>query len=105
MKDRKRSLTPSEKTFYRNIVGQLNWVAEISQPDMNFTVCESSTKFTQATVGDIIYLNKIIRKVKSSRCFIQFLKSDLNTVKLQLFTDASFNNLSNGGSQAGQIIF
>ena len=47
----------------------------------------------------------IIRKVKSSCCFIQFPKLDLNTVKLQLFTDASFNNLPNGGSQAGQITF
>ena len=26
-------------------------------------------------------------------------------MKLQLFTDASFNNLFNGGSQSGQIIF
>ena len=26
-------------------------------------------------------------------------------MKLQLFTGASFNNLPNGGSQAGQIIF
>ena len=67
--------------------------------------CESSTKFTHATVADITYVNKIIRKVKSSHCFIQFPKLDLNTMKLQLLTDASFNSLPNGGSQAGQIIF
>ena len=103
-KDRKSSLTTSEKTLYRSIVRLLNWVAGISRPDINFVVCESRTKFTHATVADIIYVNKIIRKIKSSRSFIQFLKLDLNTVKLQLFTDASFNNLSNGGSQAGQII-
>ena len=30
MKDWKSSLTPSEKTLYRSIVGQLNWVAGIS---------------------------------------------------------------------------
>ena len=47
----------------------------------------------------------IIRKVKTSCCFIQFPKLALNTVKLQLFTDASFNNLPNRGSQAGQITF
>ena len=104
MKDRKSSLTASEKTLYRSIVRLLNWVAGISRPDISFAVYESRTKFTHATVADIIYVNKIIRKVKSSRGFIHFLKLDLNTVKLQLFTDASFNNLSNGGSQAGQII-
>ena len=64
---------------------------------------ESSIKFTQATVADIINVNKIIRKVKSSRCFFQFPKLDSNNVKLQLFTDARFNNLPNGGSQARQI--
>ena len=63
MKDWKSSLTPSEKTLYRSIVGQLNWVAGISQPDISFTVCESSTKFTHVTVADITYVNKIIRKV------------------------------------------
>ena len=103
-KDRKSSLTPSEKTLYRSIVRLLNWVVGISRLDINFAVCESRTKFTHATVADIIHVNKIIRKVKSSRSFIQFLKLDLNTVKLQLFIDASFNNLSNGGSHAGQII-
>ena len=105
MKDRKSSLTPSEKTLYRSIVGQLYWVAGISRPGIGFAVCESSTKFIHATVGDIIYVNKIIRKVKNSRCFIQFPKLDLNNMKLQLFTDASFNNLPNGSSQAGQIMF
>ena len=105
MKDQKSSLTPNEKTLYNSIVGQLNWVAGNSRPDISFAVCESSTKFTHATVAGIIHDNKIIRKVKSSRSFIQFPKLDLNTVKLQLFTDASFNNLPNGGSQAGQIIF
>ena len=98
------TLTTTEKTLYRSIVGQLNWVAGISQLDISFAVCESSTKFTYATVADIINVSKIIiRKVKSSRCFNQFPKLDSNNVKLQLFTDAGFNNLPNGGSQARQI--
>lgn len=61
----KSSLTSSEKTLYRCIVCQLNWVEEISWPDTSFVVCKFSTKFTHATVADIIYANKIIRKVKS----------------------------------------
>ena len=80
-------------------------VAGILRPDISFTVCESSTKFTNGTVADIINVNKIIRKVKSSRRFIQFPKVALSTVKLQLFIDASFKNLPNGRSQAWQIFF
>ena len=30
MQDQNSSLTPSEKTLYRSIVGQINWVARIS---------------------------------------------------------------------------
>ena len=71
MKDQKSSLTPREK--YRSIVGQLNWVAGIAWPDIIFAVCESSTKFTHASVADTIYVNKVIRKVKRSHFFIQFL--------------------------------
>ena len=104
MKDQKRSLKPSEKTLYRSIVAQLNWVAGISRPDISFAVCESSTKFTHATVADIIYVNKISRKVKSLHCFTRCPKLDLNTMKLWLF-DASFNNLPNGGSQTGRCTF
>ena len=29
----------------------------------------------------------------------------MNDLKLQLFTDASFSDLPDGGSQAGQILF
>ena len=101
----KSSLTSSEKTLYRCIVCQLNWVEEISWPDISFVVCKSSTKFTHATVTDIIYANKIIRKVKSSSCFTQFPKLDLNTVKLELFADTSFKNLPNGGSQTRNSVF
>ena len=86
MKVWKNSLTPQEKNLYWSKVGQINWVAGISQPDINFAVCESSTKLTHTTVADIIYVSKIIRKVKSSQCFIQFHKLDINTVKLELFT-------------------
>ena len=50
LKDHKSSLTPSDKTLYRSIVGQLKWVAGISQPDISFTVFESSTKFTHAII-------------------------------------------------------
>ena len=67
--DRNISLTKGERTLYKSIVGQLNWVAGISRPDINFAVCESSTEFSDTTVADIIYANKIIRIVRSQSCF------------------------------------
>ena len=104
-KERNSSLTNEEKTLYRSAVGQLNWVAGMSRPDISFSVCEASTKFKQATIADVIYVNKIIRNLKNSNHVIKFPQLNLENLKLQLFTDACYNNLPNGGSQGGQIIF
>ena len=43
--------------------------------------------------------------MKSNKNCIKFPHLDLKTLQIKLFTDASFNNLPNGGSQGGQIIF
>ena len=51
---------------YRSAVGQINWVAVISRPDIKFSACEMSTKFKQATTADTIYVNKIIKNIKNS---------------------------------------
>ena len=105
MSDRNSPLTEAERTQYRSVVGQLNWVAGISRSDISFSVCEDSTKFKNVTVADIYYVNKIIRNVKSTKNCIKFPRLDLKTLQLKLFTDASFNNLLKGGSQGGQITF
>ena len=89
------------KMSYRSAVGQLNWVAVISRPDIKFSACEASTKFKQAIVADVIHVNKIMKNAKNCKNEIKFPQLNLNNIKLQLFTDASFNNLPNRGSQAG----
>ena len=43
--------------------------------------------------------------MKSNKNCIKFPHLDLKTLQIKLFTDAGFNNLPNGGSQGGQIIF
>ena len=75
------------------------------QDQISFSVCEASTKFKQATVAHALYVNKVIKNAKNSKNAINFRQLNLSNIKLQLFTYASFNNLRNGGSQAGQITF
>ena len=60
----KNSLLFNEEKTYRSVLGQFNWVAGISRPDISFSVCEASTKFKQATVADVLYANKITKKRK-----------------------------------------
>ena len=88
LKERNSLLSIEEKTSYISAVGQLNWVAEISRPDISFSVCEASPKFKQPTVADVLYVNKIIKNIKNSKNAINFPQLNLNNIKLQLFTDA-----------------
>ena len=38
-------------------------------------------------------------------CIIKFPKLNLDHLCLNIYTDASFNNLTDGGSQGGQVVF
>ena len=105
MSDQNTTLTEAERTQYGRAVDQLNWIAGISRPDISYSVCKASTEFKNATVADVYYINKTIRNIKSTKNCIKFPRLDLKTLQLKLFTDASFNNLPNRGSQGGQIIF
>ena len=53
---------------------------------------------------DIREANKIIKFAKSNRSFITFPSLHLPSVKVTIYSDASFNNLCNGASQGGHIV-
>ena len=99
-------LTDYEKSEYRSLVGQLNWVATQTRPDIAFEVCELSGVYNSATVGDVIRLNKIVSHLISDCLKLRFPQmSDINNCCLECYSDASFANLSGGGSQGGMIVF
>ena len=104
-KDTKSAVTDIEKKQLRAVTGQLNWIAEISRPDVDFDTCQLSTRIREATVSDLQHANKVIRQVQQNPTFILFPKLNLTETNLMLFADASFNNLANCGSQGGHIIF
>ena len=101
----KIAVTEEKKSFYRGAIGQLNWVTGISRPDISFAVWEASTKVNSATVADLLRINETIKKLMSTPSYIKFPKLDFRSLNIKVFTDASFNNLPNGGSQGKQIVF
>ena len=103
-KDKGRSLSPDEQYMYRKIVGQLNWLASQSRPDLSFDVCQLSTKLNQATVHDLIFANKTLKKANSQSLLLKFNRL-CYPVNLVAFCDASYTNLPDGSSQGGSIIF
>ena len=62
-------------------------------------------KYTNSKVHNVIELNNVIKCIKSKKNRTVFHHLNLSSIALITYTDASFNNLPNGGSQGGQIVF
>ena len=90
--------------LYRSVVGQLNWIGTQTRPDISFDVCSLSTRSGKSTIGDIIEANKVIKRVKTDQIslFFPVLTGEMH---LECYSDASFANLNDCGSQGGFIIF
>ena len=98
-------LLSSERSEFRTIVGQLNWLAGITRPDLSFDVCQLSVVAKESTIADAKLLNKVVKRAHNERLAITYPPLKLNHLKIQCYSDASYANLSNGGSQGGNIIF
>ena len=55
---RRVSCQESEKTEYRALIGQLNWIATQTRPDIVFDVCQLSVSSSRATIRDLLRLCK-----------------------------------------------
>ena len=106
MNNKSSELSEKEKTEYKSLVGQLNWISTQTRPDIAFDVCEMSTLLKKATVSDLIRLNKIISRLTTDNIRLHYPKMlDMNNCSIECFSDASFANLIGDGSQGGFIIF
>lgn len=97
-------LNEDEKHKYRSVVGQLNWIGTQTRPDISFDVCGLSTLFGKCTIGDMMDANKVIKRVKTDQVHI-FLPILTEGLYLECYSDASFANLSDCGSQGGLMVF
>ena len=100
-----RSLSDSEQTEYRGIVGRLNWVAQGTRPDMFFDVIDLGMKLKQATVRDLNQAKKAFIKLQERDSVVKYpaLQGEL---RLLVFTDAALGNLSdNVSSTSGVLVF
>ena len=98
-------LTEEETKQYRGIVGQLNWISTQTRPDISFDVCELSSVFDEAKVDDLLRANKVVKNAQSRSVAVRFPKLADKQLSIECFSDASFGNLANGGSQGGYLIF
>ena len=105
---RKKSdkLSSNEQTLLRKFTGQMNWLATQTRPDVLFDCCYLMGCITKATVDDIYRANKCLRRLKTDHVKLCFKRlPSLCDVHLKVFSDASFGNMFNGGSQGGYVVF
>ena len=88
----------------RSKTGYLLWLANQTRPDLSFGVSSLAVKLKDATVGDVLYLNKLIRRAKSTCVNLKFCNIG-NVQKIVSYTDAAFGNLHDGGSQGSYLVF
>ena len=65
-KQRLESITQNEVDIMKTKIGQLLWVSNQSQPDINCNVIILALKFKNGKVSDFLIV-KVIKKVKNSQ--------------------------------------
>ena len=95
-------LNETELKRLRSLIGQLNWIANQSLPDLSFDVLQLGNRSKNAKVEDITLANKVIRKLKLHECKLLFPDlGNLTKLKLVLYNDAAFANLLDRVSSTG----
>ena len=98
--------SPTEITEARQLTGQLNWLATQTRPDFIFVASTLSSILKQENVECIKQINRTVKKAKKQKS--QILIPNLGNpelLQIRAYSDASFANLADGGSQEGYIIF
>ena len=105
---RKRKMIYLTKQIHnlRALIGQFNWLATQTRPDILFECCDLLGKIKSPTIDDAKRANKLVNKIKSEEILVTLKKEDNPADSdLLVFCDASFANTLGGSSQGGYIIF
>ena len=96
------ALNRSEQTQFRHMVGQINWAAQQTRPDLVFEVMEMSMKLKHPEVQELIRANKAIKKLQSTDVSLFFpILGDIQKWYILTMSDAAFANLADSVSSGG----
>ena len=101
------ALTTSEQTGYYSVLGQLQWLATQSRPDIACDVNLRAQHRSNPTVGDGRRLNKVAGRARDTADTPIVLRRgiiDLTDCEILNFADASFANCQNERSMAGFVV-
>ena len=65
-------LTKTEMKLFRKYVGNLNWLAENTRPDLAIWALNLSKRNSSANIGDLKRVNQIVKKIRSRQSKVNF---------------------------------
>ena len=100
-------LDKGEVRLLKGLIGQLQWIAKLTRPDIALDTSDLSSKVKAATTDDVKRANKVVRKVKSDPMMIRIPNvGSISEASIYTYCDSSFANLTDDcASQGGFIIF
>ena len=101
----KKYVSEAEKKLFRMGVGQLGWLEHTTKPEIGFAFCQLSMVQKDPQMKDFAMYAKTVKDVKANNSGIRVSKLDLSTAVVKVFSDASYGNLTDGGSQIGYLVF
>ena len=63
-----------ENKLYRKYVGKISWLAENCRPDLAVTALKMARKSGKATVGDLMNVNSVVKRIKQKKNEVKFTK-------------------------------
>ena len=83
-----------ENKLVRKTMGQLNWAASQTRPDLAYDAFELSTKLNRATYRDAKNYKKAVMKAKQEKVQIKFGHlGKIEDLHIEVFADASLGNI------------
>ena len=96
--------TPDMHRQFRSVLGQINWLQSRTQFQSCYLFSRSASASAKPTIGDVKALNKLVRKIRSEVCLLNYWPLR-GTNRLVGYPDAAFRNNADKTSQRGQVIF
>ena len=68
------ALSPTEYKQYRSVCAQLLWLSVQTRPDISFDTCMLQNHLNDPNVADVLYANKVIKKLKLDNDYVSHFK-------------------------------
>ena len=105
--DDEKSLTKEEFRQFRGASGKLQWMAEMTRPDLSYDCLDMSCHGKDATETDLKTMDKVINTAKALKSTVKYSHiGKLDDLKILAVTDAAYLKLEQKTrSVMGRIIF